>query len=152
MKRKLLCLALCAILLLPCLTACASQIEDTNGEDTTLCTLTQEDLLGDSVSHNAIGMVRSQLGDKQTLRANKLSGVYEFNSYVADGGTLTVTLSATLHAGNLRAVLLCEGEYVQDVPLGEEQAATVENATGKYQVRLGAESAKLDATLIFDEK
>jgi hypothetical protein len=145
-------LALCALLLLPCLLGCSKQIEDTNGEDTALVSLTYEDILNKAVSHNAVGMVRSQLGGKQTLRVNKLSGVYAFNSHAADGGTLTVTLSTTLHAGNLRAVVMCEGEYVQDIPLGENQTVTVENASGKYQVRLGAESAKLDATLTFEEK
>lgn len=151
MKARILSLLLCTLFLLPCLVSCVGQIEDTNGADTALTTVTDEDIQKKNPSHNAVGMVRSELDGKQSLRASKLSGVYAFNSYTANGGTLTVTLSTTLYEGNLRAVLLCEGVYVQDIPLGEAQTVRIETAAGKYQVRLAAESAKLDATLTFTE-
>ena len=151
MKIRLLSLLLGVLLLVPCLTSCVGQIEDTNGEDTALTTVTDADITAKKPSYNAVGMVRSQLDGKQTTRVNSLSGVYEFNAYTADGGTLTVTLSTTLHEGNLRAVLLHEGTYVQDIPIGEAQTVSIANATGKYQVRLAGESAKVDATLSFIE-
>ena len=143
-------LLLCALLVLPSLVSCVGQIEDTNGEDTTLCTLTDADITKKKPSHNAVGMVRSTLDGTQTLRVSQLSGVYEFDAYLATGEALSITLSTTLYEGNLRAVLLMDGVYLQDIPLGEAQRVTVKDATGRFQVRLAAESAKLDATLSFD--
>ena len=64
----------------------------------------------------------------------------------------TSCIAYSLRLGsNLRAVLLHEGAYVQDLPIGEGQTVSIANATGKYQVRLAAESAKVDATLSFSE-
>ena len=133
------------------LISCSTHIEDTNGDQTTLCSITDEDILTDSPTHTSVGSVRSSLNNKQTLRVNKLSGIYAFDAHLATDTTLTITLSTTLYEGNLRAVLLCDGEYVQDIDVNTEQSVTVSPANGRYQVRLAAESAKLDATLIFSE-
>ena len=151
MKTKLLACLLCALSLALCLTACVGQIEDTNGEDTSLCAITDEDIAEKKPSYSAVGMVRSQVDGKQSVRVNQISGVYELDAYTAEGGTLTITLSTTLYEGNLRVVLLCDGTYLQDIPVGEAQTVVIPDANGKYQIRLAAESAKLDATLTVTE-
>ena len=151
MKTKLLAGLLCALSLAFCLTACVGQIEDTNSEDTSLCVVTDEDITEKKPSYSAVGMVRSQANGKQTVRVNQLSGVYEMDAYTAEGDTLTITLSTTLYEGNLRVVLLCDGTYLQDISVGEAQTVVIPNANGKYQIRLAAESAKLDATLTVTE-
>ena len=152
MKRTLPCLLLILLLLPLFLTSCGAHVKDTNGEDTALCELTDERILAKAPSHVATAAVSSSFDQKQTLRVNKLSGVYAFPSHLATDSTLTVTLTTTLYEGNLRAVLLCDGEYVQDIPVGEAQTVTVKGANGRYQVRLAAESAKLDAELQFAEE
>lgn len=151
MKAKLLACLLCVLSLALCLTACVGQIEDTNGEDTSLCVITDEEITEKNPSYYAVGMVRSQVNGKQSVRVNQISGVYELDAYTAEGGTLTLTLSTTLYEGNLRIVLLCDGTYLQDIPVGEAQAVVIPNANAKYQIRLAAESAKLDATLTVTE-
>lgn len=141
-------IAILLLLLLPLLlTSCLGQIEDTNGEDTALCTLTDEQILAEHPSISTVGSVASRVNDKQTLRVNKLSGVYVFDSFLLQNEDLSLTVSTTLHEGNLRIVLLCDGVYVQDVPIGEDQTVSIANANGRYQVRLAGESAKLDATV-----
>ena len=150
MKKRLSVLLL--LLLLPLLlNACATHVEDTNGTETALCSITDEEILEDSPKHLVTGCVRNKVNDTQTMRVSKLSGVFAFDAHLATQSTLTVTLSTTLHSGNLRAVLLCDGSYVQDIDINTEQSVIIPNANGRYQVRLAGESAKLDATLHFTE-
>ena len=151
--RKRLLPALCILLLLPLLLTACRQIEDTNGpDDISLCTLTEEEILDKSPSYSAVSSITSTQNGKRTLRIKKLSGVYALDSHLASGNTLTITLSTTLHEGNLRIVVLCDGNYVADMPVGQNETLTLQNADGhRYQVRLAAESAKLDATLTFTD-
>ncbi|MBE6703291.1 MAG: hypothetical protein E7585_07785 [Ruminococcaceae bacterium] len=154
MKTKALCLILCALLLFPLLfTACGRHIEDTNGADTSLCALTEEELLSKTASYSSVGSLSSHVNGKQTLRVKKLSGVYAFNSYLAQSNSLTVTISTTLYAGNLRILLLCDGAHLADFTVNQAETLTLQNANGhRYEVRLAAESAKLDAEVAFTEE
>lgn len=127
-----------------------SQIEDTNGADPALCTLTDEDIFSKSTSSSSVGSVSTQINREYSYRVKKLSGVYEAVEFRASGDTLTIQISSTLTQGNLRIVLMCDGEYVQDIPVGQDQTITIPNPDGKYAIRLAAESAELSLECAYD--
>ncbi len=144
MKRFSL-LLLC-MLLLSAFAACdAGQIEDTNGADTALATLGEEEIFRKSLSYVSYGSVTGEKDGVVSYRVKKLSGVYKVSTFhIGKESTVQLDLSLVLTAGNLRAVLLCDGVFVQDIPLGTEQSIQLEKAKGDYEIRLAGESAALE--------
>ena len=71
--------------------------------------------------------------------------MYELETFTARGERLVIRTDAALTEGNLRILLLCDGEYVTDIPLGAQTTA-VENPDGRFELRLAAESAKMQMT------
>ena len=145
MKKILFCIMLVSVLLL-CASCGFEHIEDTNGNDTSLCTLTQEDLLAEASSYISFGSMETRINDNYSYSVKKLSGVYRLIRFPAEGSSLTIETSAVLTQGNLRIVLLCDGEYVADIPLAENQSITIDDPSGTYSIVLGAESAELKFT------
>ena len=142
MKRiaSLLILASCVLMLFSC---GAGHIEDTNGEDISLCSLTDEEIFGKSTSSVASGTVSTQLNNKYTFKANRLSGVYEYVSFAKDRGAFIIKADTSVEEGNLRIVVLCDGKYVADIAVKTGESLRIENKLGgKYEIRFAAESAK----------
>ena len=144
MKRivTLVILASCALLLVSC---GAGHIEDTNGDDISLCSLTDEEIFGKTTSSVAAGTVSTQVNNKYTFKASRLSGVYEYISFTKDRGAFTIKADTSVEEGNLRIVVLCDGKYVADIAVKESESLRIENKLGgKYEIRFAAESAKFN--------
>ncbi len=154
MNIKML-LFLCAILIIS-LTAC-SQIEDTNGDDTTLVTIDDEKLASTSISSSGSGVssnsVRNNITlinsdeeidfDSLTMDGGPISGVSDIMATgLEEGQYLAIYVESEIREGNLEIVLLSpdneilyhfdtNGEDVVEIPLG---------ISGTYNVRIGVES------------
>ncbi len=146
---KKICFLLSFVILLSvCTVSCnIGQIEDINGADTALATLTEEEILRNGTTYTNYGSVTSEKDGVLSFRVKKLSGVYrvvQFN--ISKESNVQLNLSLTLTSGNLRAVLLCDGVLVQDIPQGSNQVIEIPNAKGSYEIRLAGESAALEFT------
>lgn len=142
MKRiaSLLILVSCALLLASC---GAGHIEDTNGDDISLCSLTDEDIFGKTTSYVAVGAVSTQVNNKHTFKASRLSGIYEYIRFTKDRGAFTINADTSVEEGNLRVVVLCDGKYVADIAVKKGESLRIENKLGgKYEIRFAAESAR----------
>lgn len=142
-----ICMLMCCFLISSC---GASHIEDTNGEDISLCSLTEEEIFAESPSYLSFGSAMTQLNNNYSFKVSKLSGVYKLDKFSAKGGILVISANTVLEEGNLRIVLICEDEYVADIPVGENQSVTVDDPSGKYEIRLAAESAKLQFEFTYE--
>lgn len=121
-------------------------ITDTNGTDKSLCTLTDEDIFAQDISdldYNAAFIpYHTLVGEDVIFGAQNLSGIYLVDEFYVEGENIVIQSNlVSLLCGNLRIVLLCDGEYVRDFPLGENERITIENAKGCYEIRVAAESA-----------
>jgi hypothetical protein len=149
MKRlPLIVLTISVVAVLLLLVVTFGHIKDTNGADTSLCTLTDKQILAQNLSdpdYNATFLpYHTAVGEEVILGALNLSGVYLLDEFHAEGETIIIqTQLISRLSGNLRIVLLCDGVYVRDFPLGIDERITVENANGTYEIRVAAESAIL---------
>lgn len=120
-------------------------MKDTNGADTSLCALTEEQVFAKNVSHRCFLPYKMDVGEERVFGALNLSGIYPLMDFHADGEDILVQVRVIdLFRGNLRIVLLCDGEYIADIPAAEDACVTVENANGDYEIRIAAESATLE--------
>lgn len=148
--KKLLSILLIATLLLAFSSCTLSHIEDTNGDDKSLCTLTEEEILGNSTYVQTISSTSTR-GNTITYKAKKMSGVNVMKKSIQpQGNTFVINSSITLNQGNLRVVVSCDGEIVCDIPLEKNQVTTIDNLGGKYDIRVAGESAEFEIVLELD--
>ena len=140
----------CGVIVLTALILCVSlascdlgHIEDTNGEEIALCSLTNEEIFSNTTSSTSVGSFRSQVNDSYRYRVSRLSGVSEFALFRMEQGAFRITSDTVVEQGNLRIVLLCDGAYVADIAIGKGESLEVTNPNGgKYEIRFAAESAR----------
>ncbi len=152
MKRIVLALilGLCVCLLSSCN---VRRIEDTNGDLNELCHLTDEDILGGSENYSAFLSAWSRHKNGADYATRSLSGIYDLYYFTLDAPCkLTFRCDGVLEEGNLRVVLLSDGSYVTDLPIGTEQELTLQANKGEYLVRFAAESAKFEFSLTVDRE
>ena len=151
MKLRILTLSLLLVLLASfALVGCAEHIADTNGDDTSICTITKEQIEAEEAEWLGEELLADAVDGVYTMRAPVLSGVYDMSNHLAECETLTIATELTLTKGNLRAILMCDGKPVQDIPLGSN-TLVIKGAKGKYYLRLAAESAEVDVKVTFTE-
>ncbi len=140
-----------ALLLAAALTACGgfTHIEDTNGDDTSLCALTEETLTANGTRSLANFSSTRRKNGEVSFRAEKMSGVRSIYCFRAkDGETYTLEISSALENGNLRLFVWCDGEILQDVSTGEAQTVFIDGVSGRCEVRAAAESAKFSVRVV----
>jgi hypothetical protein len=140
----------------------SSDIEDTNGDDTSLAVLTLDDLLSQKNQYSAFGMghkiegeqtrVNNKLEDVDydtcSFSFKKISGTKTLHATKVNADTVTLHITSELASGNAEIVILVDGEYYDHAPVGQEQTFVLENASGKLvTVRLGAESAEVSVSV-----
>lgn len=149
MKIRILTLSLLLVLLASfALTGCDEHILDANGDNTSICTITKAQLEAEEPEYLEEGMVEAQNEGEYTVQFTLLSGVYDSAKYAADSETLTVNTEVTLTKGNLRVMLMHDGEFVQDIPVGTN-TLVIKGAKGNYYLRIAGESAELNAKITF---
>ncbi len=148
--KKLVALLLIAILSLTLSSCSLGHIDDTNGDDTSLCSLTEENILGNNSYTQMVSSISTR-GNTLTYKANKMSGVNTIKkSLQAQGEALVINSSIILNQGNLRVVVICNDEIVCDIPLGENQTTTIKNPDGKYDIKVAGESAGFEISLEYN--
>lgn len=141
-----------AFILLFAFSSCAiGHIEDTNGDDTSLCHYTEEDLVSKVTSHVEFNAVSSNLGRSASYSAKKFSGVKSLMKISYTGGIkLTINSSITVNEGNFRAYVLCDGEIVADLLFGENQELVIEAPKRSYEIKIAGESADVSISLDYE--
>ena len=150
-KAVLICVI--AAMLVSALASCASgkmHIEDTNGaDDVSLCTLTEEDILG-RPSYISYMSIENSVNDSYRLTVDKLSGVSEAKKITVGADAVTLTYTVEVSEGNLRVCIVKDGAVVADLAVnGGEQQLTL-SEKGTYRVIVAGESAKLAFALSQD--
>lgn len=144
--KKYICICLLLVLCTG-LVACG-QLEDTNGEqDTSLATLTKEELLATFSGNSRIGAVQTKVGDSVRFKVQRLSGVLVLEDVRATERTqkLTFTVDSTLQKGNACIYVRCGDKILGQFTPGQSDSLTLEQpAPGLYQLCVAGESAKLE--------
>lgn len=147
-KNVTLLLALCLCIALPlALASCMKHIEDTNGaDDHSLTTLTDADLVKGAASSITTSMVQSTINGKTTVKVGKLSGVTQLDKFKPFSDKVLV-YTATVTSGNLRLVLVREGQIVAELPAdGGEHIVPLLQEAGSVLLRAAGESAAFKLT------
>lgn len=161
-SRLILIVASLAIIALS-LTAC-DHIEDTNGVEPSLVTITREQMAAKSISHTASGVSTTSSRNKVTsigmrddndvdflqLKGGKISGVKTILlTTLTEGEKLTINCDTTVTSGNLAVVLLSpDYEILYEFAVGESDGCVLtETDPGDYVVRIGTESFSGEITL-----
>ncbi|MBO5338229.1 MAG: hypothetical protein J6A96_00860 [Clostridia bacterium] len=149
MKKKILVLILCLVMVLSLASCTVGHIKDTNGDtDFSLGTIDDERMLNGVSSYVQNMAIKSEKDGIITYKANKFSGVYVLKKIpYAVGKQMTIKTSITVESGNFRAVLIQNGEIIKDLPLGENQVTIIDEPRRDYEIRIAGESAKFDLTL-----
>jgi hypothetical protein len=155
---KKLFLAVISLVSILALSGCAAHIEDTNGDDTSLATLTMEDLTAVSVSARGAGT--NIYSERRTITINtihqtiyydylemyggKTSGVKNIMATELKAGeSLMIACESQVEVGNLAVILISpQKELLHEFPIGEYDEFITGPApeTGEYIVRIGTES------------
>lgn len=118
--------------------------EDVNGTDTSLATLTEDELFSNIDNYVQFGAMSGSTGDGFFYTAQRFSGVYTFATFEVSGKEkLKISSIAELTEGNFRAILLRDGSYVCDLPL-DGSSIELEALDGSYKLRVAGESAKVN--------
>jgi hypothetical protein len=153
MKKLLPVLLILAMLFM---TGCG-HIEDTNGDNPALVTITREKLTAKSLSHTSSGVstrtTRTHFTintlyeeidvDYLELSGGKTSGVLDIMATeVKAGQTLTIACETGVVKGNLAVILLApDGALLHEFAIGDYEEYVVSSTlAGIYKVRIGAES------------
>ena len=137
MKKSVFVLFITLVLLL---SSCSlKQIEDTNGEeDTSLVTLTDDDIINGSSSISYVS-VQHRSDGKASLSVDTFSGVKEVDTIKFDSDAV-FDINVKLDKGNLAVVLIKNDEIVHRIPVNEETKITLEKDV-KYYLVVAGESA-----------
>lgn len=124
------------------LTACSVHIEDTNGDDTSLVSLTDEDIIDPHATCYKTGYLSSTSSEGTRVTCKKLSGVTSVTG-IAGGAKLTYTASST--AGNIRiCIVTANGSIYADLELdGQSHIMVLPEVSGSpaYTLKVAGESA-----------
>ncbi|MGM9858898.1 MAG: hypothetical protein ACI311_06600 [Bacilli bacterium] len=125
-----------------------SHIEDTNGEeDTSLCSLTEEDLL-DKHTHSLFNMSSTTTkNNKTTFKCNIFSGVSDITSYTINEAT-SFTVTSLIESGNGDFFIYQDGKRIQTIGFPYNGTILVNSVIGKIHFRIAGESAKMNITII----
>lgn len=144
MKRIIASVLAAALLLLP-LCSCSNMqhIEDTNGaEDTSLCTLTEEELVSPHPHYIMQGSKLNQKSGAISFATRKMSGVMILDKFTVKAGeTYEFTGAVTVNSGNVRIYVICDGKIVLDIPTEFFNSLPLSGVEGKCELRVAAESA-----------
>ena len=141
----------------------AGGIEDTNGAlDTSLVTVTREDVLARENSYSAIMLQSRNVGsdtnvggrfdeydsDFCAVSARKISGVLTIQATNVNAEKLTLKIDSTLMAGNMEIFLIVDGEVMRMAEVNKTETITLMDIAGKdVVVKIGAESAQMEVSV-----
>lgn len=120
-------------------------IEDTNGpDDYSLTTITDENIINRDIG--ALGNKRSTSilsGDLVEFSSKKFTGVTEilYNNYVGKSDFVLNLLNFNVTEGNLRMVVVHDGEIVAELEPGMFVEYRLEDISGYVSLRIAGESA-----------
>ena len=146
--KKLLAIAL-IISTLIALCSC-TMIKDTNGaDDTSLCTITDEDIIN-GMTPTAILTTTFSINERYSIGMKYFSGVDDIAYFDMNGEDITVTLSAEVKKGNFAVVLVNDGKIVGRFDTsGEDSTVTLEKAYGYVYIRAAGESANFKVNFTY---
>lgn len=121
----------------------AGHIEDTNGDKTELCSIQMEDIVRQRTNYSSFASSFKRVSDTVTFKAKKFSGVKSILTVNAesDREELVIKSEVTLSTGNLRVVVLQDGEFISDISISGSDTVTIKNPSGKLDIRVAGESA-----------
>ena len=134
-------------LILVLLTGCGlGHIEDTNGDDTRVATISDEKILGVS-SHSSFMMVSNSIQKKGvtkgSVKSSKFSGVKEIESF--NKTNITYDLTITIKSGNFEVVVVSDSLIKSRVTVGDNLNFVV--SSDSYQeLKIVGESAEFELT------
>ena len=152
-KSNLLCVLACLI----SLNGCMSHYEDLNGEDKSLNTITNSNIIKRDIG--STGVTRSQtsfeLGNISIssgikIYSNKFSGVYEvmYNNYIFNSSFYITGMYLRVHSGNFQfSVVKDDKEIIHTFNEGDSIDYYLDNIKGYISFRIAGESASFDLVI-----
>lgn len=129
------------------LTSC-SQIEDNNGKDNyRVETITDQDITSNSEKCLEVFSVSVDKDGILKVSAKKFSGVKTIDRNIYNNTNVEYTVNIKVDSGNFRLVLVLENTIINEFPINETSKFAINNANGKYLIRIAGESAKYEVTI-----
>lgn len=131
-------------------------IEDTNGEeDYSLTTITDENILSGYGSSTQSGSIYSETSmngiTTYKIKVSKFSGVKKlYEKEISNNYSLNI--KCTLKSGNMKLLLLKDGEIFADILSSKEITKSYDLTSGEYEFIVAGESAKYEIEIILRKK
>lgn len=162
-------IAICAIFIITAVAiiinktiSAPSHIEDINGLDNHLASITMEEIattrgvgtatMGGEGGHGNKSLVDGDYAiydyDSYSLKWKKMSGVFTLQATKVETDTLTLSVDSLLTSGNAEILIFIDDQYYKHIPVGEDQQIVLESISGKtVVVKLAAESAEIELSI-----
>ena len=146
----------------------SKQIEDTNGEDTTLCVITDEMIESWTANYDIYkektvikkddksgvkGKYAKFDGNAVHFKTKIFTVIFVLNSYLANDDSVTFRIDSKIVKGNARIVLTDEESRILcDIPVNQEYAFSYATEEGKiYYLKIVGESAECNVSVFRNE-
>lgn len=148
MKKYTALLLALAVLLSAC--GSFSHIPDTNGDaDTSLCSITPEELTARSVRVLEQNTMRSTSNGRTSFRTQKLSGITEICRFTGqENDDCVFTVRSAVTSGNLKLYFYSDGKILYDIPAGQTVTVTLPGMQGQCALRAAGESAAFSVEIV----
>lgn len=152
-------------------TAIKMQIEDKNGDDKSLCVITDEMIKDYDHTYYAIRLTRYCKGLNSShvsgengiekfdnsyisIKTKKLSGVYLCNVYLGSGKTVTFSVKSVVKSGNLKMVIMnSRWEIIQVIPIDQTAEIRFTGLSNElYFLKCAGESAEFEIEITRTEE
>ena len=147
-------------------TATKMQIEDKNGEDKSLCVITDEMIESYDHTYYAIKLTKYCEGTNSShvsgedgieefdnsytsIKTKKLSGIYLCNVYLGSGRAVNFSVKSVVNNGNLKIVITdSKGKIIQAIPIDQTAEIQFTGLTNElYFLKCAGESAEFEVEI-----
>ena len=152
MKKQFVKIISLALSLLTCVllfASCSEHIKDKNGPDDYNVSFSDEELRASSTKVTATnGYDIEEKDNTYSYSDEKITGIMKICEFDPEG-SLILNVDSEVTEGNLIIYVLHKGNngnaIVGEIPVGQGESFKIENpSSGKYMVRIAAESANMD--------
>ena len=144
MKKKIL-LSILSIPLILSLTSC-SHVEDTNGPDDFSIVTYSDAQIVKSNSYLFNNSLETTKNSVTNLSVKKFSGIYQLEKIAANNQDIHYSISSKVTSGNFRIVIVHSEIIVKEVEINTTSEFVINNANGKYLLKIVGESASFSFT------
>lgn len=144
-----------AVCMLFALTACGTEYEDTNGDDITLETITDEDIINLATGASGLTYKETNIGGLKSSEysAKNFNGVEQIylTNFIAKSDVCIYIGHMNVESGNFKLAVINDGKIIKEIPADTfNEEFWFYDLKGTFSVHVAGESAKFDFYIDID--